>query len=72
MILSHDELIELTGKRTKPAQTQALKFMRIEYRMRPDGSPVVLRSHVEKLLGAQILSKPTSDFSITPDFSKVV
>ena len=48
MILSHEELIELTGKKAKPAQVQALRYIGLEFRLRPDGSPIVLKSHVAK------------------------
>ncbi|MBX6381461.1 MAG: DUF4224 domain-containing protein [Microbispora sp.] len=46
-----DELIEITGKRQGAAQIRALRAMGIEHRMRPDGTPFVLRAHVEHLLG---------------------
>jgi hypothetical protein len=47
MFLSKDQLYELTGKRRPKAQARALDAMGIPYRRRPDGSPVVLRTHVE-------------------------
>ncbi len=56
MILTNTELIELTGRRVKSAQVRVLRFMGIEHKIRPDGSVVVLRAHVEQVLG---LKEPT-------------
>lgn len=56
MILNKSELIELTGRRVKSAQIKALRFMGIEHKIRPDGSVVVLRAHVQQVLG---LKEPT-------------
>lgn len=50
MILSPEELQQLTGRKRCGAQIQALRFMGIEHRQRPDGSVVVLRAHVEQVL----------------------
>lgn len=48
MFLSTEELVELTGKKHKPAQIRALRFMGIEHRIRPDGSLAVYKSHIDK------------------------
>ena len=53
MFLSSDELADLTGKTRSAAQIRALRSMGIEHRIRADGKPVVLREHVEQLLGAK-------------------
>lgn len=50
MFLSHDELIELTGKSQRAAQVRVLLHMGIEHRCRPDGSVAVLKSHIDKQL----------------------
>jgi len=47
MILTDDELRTLTGKKFRSAQAQVLRYMGIEFRTRPDGSLVVLRSELE-------------------------
>ncbi len=47
MILSDDELRVLTGKKFRTAQAEVLRYMGIDFRMRPDGSLVVLRSQLE-------------------------
>lgn len=46
MILSEKELEELTGKSRHKAQAKVLDFMGIPYKLRPDGSLVVLRSYL--------------------------
>lgn len=51
MFLTESELIELTLKRRRSSQSQVLKFMGIEHRVRPDGSIAVLREHVNRSLG---------------------
>ena len=49
MILTPEEVRELTS-RTRPAwQARVLDHLAIPYRRRPDGSLVVLRVHVECL-----------------------
>lgn len=44
MILTHDQIIELTGKVRAKAQCRQLDFMGIPYRKRINGTPVVLAS----------------------------
>jgi hypothetical protein len=51
MILSEAELSELTNKVRRDAQVKALRHMGLEHRIRPDGSVVVLKAHVERELG---------------------
>ncbi|MEI6729818.1 MAG: DUF4224 domain-containing protein [Pseudomonadota bacterium] len=51
MLLTNEELIELTGKHRREMQQCTLRHLGIEHRLRPDGSIVVLRKHVEKSLG---------------------
>ena len=45
------ELAEITGKRRNQGQIEALSLMNIPFRIRPDGSPIVLRSVIEVELG---------------------
>ena len=47
LCLTADELEELTSKRRSDAQARELQEMGIPYRVRRDGSLVVLRIHVE-------------------------
>lgn len=54
LTLTPDELQELTAKRRSDAQRRALDFMGVPYKRRPDGTPAVLRIHVETLAGATI------------------
>jgi len=46
-LLTKEELAELTGRERPSAQARALVRMGIPHRTRPDGSPVVLRVHLE-------------------------
>lgn len=46
MILTDQELEELTGKSRHKAQAKVLDFMGIPYKVRPDGSLVVLRVYL--------------------------
>ena len=50
LFLSPDDVAELTGKTRPAAQVRALRLMGIEHRVRPDGTVLLLRSHVEHLL----------------------
>ncbi len=50
MFLTHEELVELTGKRVRSAQVKALNTLGITHKVRADGSVVVLRSHIEMIL----------------------
>lgn len=65
MFLTPDELAELTHKQRPAAQIRALRAMGVEHRVRPDGKPVVLRAHVEALLGAGKTPRPRAE----PDWS---
>ena len=62
MILTHNELVELTGRRVKTAQVRVLRFMGIEHKLRPDGSVAVLRAHVDQAMGAHDNTKRPVDF----------
>ena len=51
MFLTQEELEELTGRVRKSAQVEALRTMGIMHTIRPDGRPLVLRSHIEAMMG---------------------
>ncbi|GAB1827368.1 DUF4224 domain-containing protein [Achromobacter xylosoxidans] len=51
LTLTNEELIELTGKARKAGQIEALRFLTIPFKIRPDGTPVVLRAAMEAALG---------------------
>jgi hypothetical protein len=51
IILSEQDLIDLTQKKRRSAQRRVLAFLRITYRLRPDGSLVVHRAQVDAALG---------------------
>jgi len=67
LILSHEELCMLTGRRRYSAQSRALAQMGISHRLRPDGFPVVSRAHFEEIMGPESTSRtPTVS---EPDWS---
>lgn len=50
MFLTSEEIKQLTGKVRRPSQVSALKQMRVNFTLRPDGCPIVLKSHIERVL----------------------
>lgn len=71
MILSQQELIELTGRTRKDAQVRVLRFMGIEHRLRPDGSIAVLRDHVERILSGNPLDSDKLKKNVVPNWSAI-
>lgn len=69
MFLTEEEIEALTGRIRKPSQSRVLSFMGIEHKTRPDGSLVVLRSIVEKILGNAVMTGARKKSA--PDFSMV-
>lgn len=62
MFLTDEELQDLTKKTHKSAQIQVLCHLGVDHKRRPDGSLVVLRSHVENILqDSKAHNKPSSD-----------
>lgn len=53
MFLTNEEVKELTSKSQRASQTKVLNALGITYKIRPDGSLIVLRAHVERLLGGR-------------------
>lgn len=51
IVLTREEIKALTERTHRDAQMKALAHMSITFSLRPDGSLVVLRAHVEQLLG---------------------
>lgn len=70
MFLTDDEIEALTGRKRKPAQARVLTFLGVEHKMRPDGSLVVLRSQVEKVLGDAVVNTKAKK-KTAPDFDMV-
>ena len=68
MFLTPEEIVALTRRKRRPAQVIALRYMGIEHRVRPDGSVAVLRSHVERLLGGEVVPDGTLR-KTEPDFN---
>lgn len=51
MFLNDHELYELTHRHRRDAQVRALRHLGILHRVRADGSVVVLKEHIKKVLG---------------------
>lgn len=68
IILDPDEIKEITNRTRVHAQARMLRAMGIAHKPRADGSLVVLRSHVEKLLGGSVESKGKA---IEPDWGAI-
>jgi hypothetical protein len=66
MLLTDTEIVDLTRRTRHGAQAIVLRAMCIQHKQRPDGSLVVLRAHVEHLLGgtapAKVNKKPEPDW----------
>jgi hypothetical protein len=58
LFLSEEEIAELTGKRRTGAQKAVLDHVGITHKTRPDNSLIVLRSHMEAVLGGESRARP--------------
>lgn len=73
LTLSRDELIELTGRTQKGKQVEALKSLGIPFKIRPDGTPVVLRTVMEVSLGHATANQgPSSPRMRVPEARRVL
>jgi hypothetical protein len=70
MFLSPDELIELTGRRRRDAQVTQLNKMGIVYKVRADGTVVVLTAHVSKEFDGDLASVKKAN-STEPNWAAV-
>jgi hypothetical protein len=57
MFLTREEIADQTGRKVRKSQRSVLNHLGIEHKVRPDGSLVVLRSHVENVLGGKFSTK---------------
>jgi hypothetical protein len=71
VFLTDDEIVQLTQRQRRASQRAVLTALGIEHRVRPDGSLVVLRSHVEKVLDSTLATAKISIKKNEPDWSKV-
>lgn len=58
MFLTSHELYELTGRRRRDAQARQLNKMGIVHKIRADGMPMVLISHIHKEFDGAIGNVP--------------
>ena len=68
--LSPLEIHQITGRKRRPSQVRALRFMGIEHRIRPDGSILVSRVHVEKLLDGDSVKRRIEKYT-EPNWSAI-
>lgn len=61
VFLNDDELQQLTQKKRHCTQRKVLNAMGIAYKPRPDGTLVVLRSHVERIFGGKVSEPPKKE-----------
>lgn len=57
LVLSHEELRVVTGRKRHTAQARALAEMGISFRVRPDGFPLVSRAHFHQALGTEMSTR---------------
>lgn len=60
LILNQEELFALTGRRRYRAQSRAFTRMGISCWLRPDGFPIVSRTHFEEIMGAEPHARPSA------------
>ncbi|WP_426195040.1 DUF4224 domain-containing protein [Massilia sp. DWR3-1-1] len=69
MFLTPDELVEMTGRKQMRAQAVALTHLGVIHKIRADGKPLVLRAHVEQLLGAGIAPRAKAAPHFEPNWA---
>lgn len=67
MFMTEQDLKQLTHRSYAKAQQAVLDSWGVLYKVRPDGSLCVLRSHIEQVLGGEPVEKKRKP--ITPDFN---
>lgn len=60
LILSYAEVSAITGRSRYRAQAKALTRLGISHRVRPDGFPIVSRTHFEEIMGVEFRTRPSS------------
>ena len=58
MFLTHEEVVRLTGRKTRDAQIRHLHRLRIDYYLDADGRPVIPRSVFEHDTAASDTEEP--------------
>lgn len=71
MFLTEEEIHRLTGRTTKPAQIKTLCEMGIEHRINADGCPIVLVSHLNKIMGGNSISIVHKNKYNTPNLAAI-
>jgi len=66
--LTNQEIADITCAKWHSKQTQVLAMMKIPYKIRPDGSPMVSRQAYEQTMGVRQNKTATR---IEPDFASI-
>lgn len=61
IFLDEDEIQAVTHKKRPSAQHRVLNEMGVTHKVRPDGSIIVLRSHIEQQLGGSVAGSKKKD-----------
>jgi len=69
MFLTREEIQALTNKKRLSSQVAVLNSLGIVHKLLPDGSPVVLKAHVEQLLGGQAVLDHKPERTWEPDWA---
>jgi hypothetical protein len=69
MFLTKQELEELTGYKYSSKQANWLRMRGYKHEIGRNGSPKVLRAHIEEVLGLKNITTHSSRRSAKPDFS---
>ncbi|MBV7482478.1 DUF4224 domain-containing protein [Bordetella sp. BOR01] len=73
LTLAPDELAEITGKTRKSSQIEVLRQLAIPFKIRPDGTPLVLRAAMEAALGHATKNQgPTPPKLCVPEARRVL
>lgn len=67
LVLTAAELCVVTGRKRYRAQSKVLAQLGITHRIRPDGMPLVSRTHFEEIMGS--LPSSSDLRSVEPDWS---
>lgn len=65
-VLTPEELIQLTGHKRSDAQCRELQHMRLTFKVRRNGTVVVLRAHFDEQLGSK---EPKAKKEKLPEFN---
>lgn len=71
MFLTDDQIVQLTKRTQHRAQSNVLNALGIDHKQRPDGTLVVLSSHVEKVLDSTLATAKLKAKKNEPDWAMI-